>query len=73
MPVRSWPRSKLAHASRHRGGGRQALRAVLGLPTIYAAAIALIMRALLHIALRDFLLDPTQLKWSISAAVSIAP
>ena len=50
------------YSTRHREGGRrQALRTVLSLPTIYAAAAALIMRALLHITLPDFLLDPIQL------------
>lgn len=49
------------YSSRHRGGRRQAIRTVLSLPTPYAAAVALIMRALLHVTLPDFLLDPIRL------------
>jgi predicted permease len=48
------------YASRHQGGGRQALRTVLGLPTIYAAAAALLMRGL-HLGLPPFLLEPLKL------------
>ena len=48
------------YASRHRGGGRQALRTVLTLPTIYAAAVALTMRGV-GLKLPVFLLDPIQL------------
>jgi len=49
------------YSSRHRGGRRQAVRTVLSLPTIYAAAAALLMRALLHVTLPNFLLDPIRL------------
>jgi predicted permease len=48
------------YASRHRGGRRQALRTVLSLPTIYAAALALLMRAT-HLPFPDWLLPPIQL------------
>jgi len=48
------------YASRHRGGAAQALRTVFSLPTIYAAAIALIVRAA-DIPFPEFLLDPLRL------------
>jgi predicted permease len=48
------------YATRHRGGRRQALRIVFSLPTIYAAAVALLMRGL-GLGLPDFLLDPIHL------------
>jgi len=48
------------YASRHRGGRRQAVRTVLGLPTVYAAAAALLMRAA-GLGLPEFLLDPLRL------------
>jgi len=46
------------YSSRHRGGRRAAVRTILSLPTLYAAAAALIMRGALHITLPAFLLDP---------------
>jgi predicted permease len=49
------------YSSRHRGGRRAALRTIFSLPTIYAAAAALIVRGLLHISLPAFLLDPIQI------------
>jgi len=49
------------YASRHRGGHRQAVRTVFSLPTIYAAAVALLMRHVLKITLPLFLLDPVKL------------
>jgi len=48
------------YASRHRGGRRQALRTIFSLPTVYAAALALIIRAL-HLSFPDLLLPPLQL------------
>lgn len=48
------------YSSRHRGGGRQAVRTVFSLPTIYAAAAALLMRVL-HIPFPEFLLPAIQL------------
>jgi predicted permease len=48
------------YASRHRGGGRQAIRTVLSLPTIYAAAAALLLRGA-RLPFPEFLLDPLQL------------
>jgi predicted permease len=49
------------YSSRHRGGHREAVRTVLSLPTIYAAATALVLRALLHVTLPNFLLDPVRM------------
>ncbi|HUT75082.1 MAG TPA: AEC family transporter [Armatimonadota bacterium] len=48
------------YASRHRTPGARALRTVLGLPSIYAAAAALVMRAL-GLALPRFLLAPLEM------------
>jgi predicted permease len=48
------------YSSRHRAGGRQALRTVFSLPTVYATAAALLMRAL-HIPFPGFLLPPVHL------------
>ena len=49
------------YSSRHRGGRRAAVRTVLSLPTIYGAAVALIMRGVLHTTLPPFLLDPIRM------------
>ncbi len=49
------------YSSRHRGGRRAALRTIFSLPTIYAAAAALLMRGLLRVSLPSFLLDPIQI------------
>ena len=49
------------YSSRHRGGHRAALRTIFSLPTIYAAAAALLMRGLLRVSLPAFLLDPIQI------------
>ena len=48
------------YSSRHLGGGRRALRTVLSLPTIYAAAAALLVRGL-AIRFPEFILPPVQL------------
>ncbi len=48
------------YASRHRGGRFEAIRTVSGLPTIYAAAAALLVRAL-DIPFPEFLLPPIRL------------
>lgn len=48
------------YASRHLGGASQAVRTVFSLPTIYAAAFALIVRAA-DIPFPEFLLDPLKL------------
>ncbi len=48
------------YASRHRGGHRQAWQTVLTLPTLYAAAAALVMRTL-GVHLPVFLADPVAL------------
>lgn len=48
------------YASRHRGGARRALRTVFTIPTVYAAAAALLIR-FAHLPFPDFLLPPIQL------------
>jgi len=48
------------YSSRHRGGRREAVRTVLSLPTIYAAAAALGMRGA-GLGLPEFLLEPLRL------------
>lgn len=48
------------YASRHRGGSRQAIRTVFTLPTLYAAAAALILRVV-GLGLPSFLLEPLQM------------
>ena len=49
------------YASRHRGGRRAAVRTVFSLPTIYAAASALLLRNVFGVSLPGFLLDPIRL------------
>ena len=49
------------YSSRHRGGHREAVRTVFSLPTIYAAAAALVIRAALHRTLPAFLQDPIRI------------
>jgi hypothetical protein len=49
------------YSSRHRGGSRDAVRTVFSLPSIYAAAIALVLRAVVHLTLPKFLLDPVRM------------
>jgi hypothetical protein len=58
------------YSSRHRGGHGEAVRTVLSLPAIYAAAIALLLRAVLHIALPRFLLDPVRMLGMATIPVS---
>jgi len=48
------------YVSRHRGGGLQAIRTVFTLPTLYAAAVALVMRCL-GLGLPSLLLQPIQM------------
>jgi len=48
------------YTSRHRGGSLQAIRTVFTLPTLYAAAAALILRGL-GLGLPSFLLEPLQM------------
>jgi len=48
------------YVSRHLGGGRQAMRTVFTLPTMYAAVVALLMRNL-GVGLPGYLMDPLQL------------
>lgn len=49
------------YSSRHRGGHRDALRTMFSLPTIYAAAVALLLRGAFHQTLPTFLQDPIRL------------
>jgi hypothetical protein len=58
------------YSSRHRGGHREAFRTVLSLPTIYAAATALVLRAVLHVSLPPFLLDPVRMLGMATIPVS---
>ncbi len=49
------------YSSRHRGGHKEALRTIFSLPTIYAATVALLNRAVFHQTLPGFLQDPIRL------------
>lgn len=62
--------SAVYYSSRHRGGHREAVRTVMSLPSIYAAAVALILRNGLQIALPTFLLDPLRLLGMATIPVS---
>jgi predicted permease len=58
------------YSSRHRGGHGEAVRTVFSLPAIYAAVIALLLRAALHIELPNFLLDPVRMLGMATIPVS---
>ena len=49
------------YSSRHQGGRRAAVRTVFSLPTIYAAALALLLRGVFRVSLPEFLLNPVGL------------